>query len=131
MIRIMIVGPEKAPLPALAAGLEQHAGVALTRAPFAKDALVQMADQRFNLVVAGEALEDMSGLDLIRKTIALNPMINSAVVSTLAADAFHDASEGLGVLMPISPTAGSVQATELLHRLQAVLGLTVTVPAAS
>lgn len=57
------------------------------------------------MVIIDEALPDMSGLDFARKLLKVNALIYTALVSGLSQEDFHEASEGLGVLvqLPFSP----------------------------
>ena len=50
-------------------------------------------------------------------------MVNTAVVSPLSDEEFHEASEGLGILGRLSTDPGMSEASELLHKLRAVLGV--------
>lgn len=58
-------------------------------------------------VVIDEGLNGGPPLELARQLIQVNAMVNIAVVSSLDAEAFHEASEGLGILAPVpaQPTA--------------------------
>jgi len=55
-------------------------------------------------VIVDEGLPDFTPLELVTEIMKVNAMINTAVVSSLSAEDFHEASEGLGVLSPIPPT---------------------------
>ncbi|MFW6324422.1 MAG: response regulator [Desulfovibrionales bacterium] len=70
-----------------------------------------------DMVVADERLPDMSGLDLVRRILLINAMINTAVVSGLPSDEFHEVSEGLGVLVQLPMQPGSAGAEEILSKL--------------
>jgi len=69
-------------------------------------------------VVLDEGLRGGPPLELARKLIQINAMINIAVVSPLAHEAFHEASEGLGILaqVPVNPTAADGQALAEVFR---------------
>jgi hypothetical protein len=54
-------------------------------------------------VVIDENLPDMPGLDLVRRLLRINAMINTVVVSALPPDAFHEAGEGLGIMAQLPP----------------------------
>jgi len=75
------------------------------------DILSQAIDQgkTVDLVITDETLTDMSGRDLVEQVIMKSPMTNCAAASTLSSDQFHEAYEGLGVLMqlPMTPDAES------------------------
>jgi len=55
--------------------------------------------------------------------LMVNALVNTAVVSPLADEEFHEASEGLGILCRLPLTPGAGEATDLLHQLRKVLGL--------
>jgi hypothetical protein len=46
--------------------------------------------------------------------VMANPMANLAVVSDLAAEAFHEAGEGLGIMAQLSPQGSAEDADRLL-----------------
>jgi DNA-binding NarL/FixJ family response regulator len=75
-----------------------------------------------HLVVIDAGLPDASPLDLVRKLLLVNAMVNTAVVSPLDEAEFHEASEGLGVLSRLPQEPGPGEAGELLQKLKAILG---------
>lgn len=89
-----------------------------------KNALEMIQDNGFQIVITDEFLSDMTGIQLIRKLIEINPMINCAAISTLPAEEYHEQSEGLGLIMqlPAQPTKEDGQ--ELFKRLISILNLT-------
>jgi CheY-like chemotaxis protein len=87
-------------------------------------AIARLTEGSFDLVVTDENLEDMTGLELIEKIIAKRPMVNCAAVSSLLPDDFHEASEGLGILMQLPVSPGQEQAEKLLRQLKNILNLT-------
>jgi len=88
------------------------------------DALMMIQARSFDLIVADEVLPDMTGLHLARNLISKNPMLNIAVVSTLSSKDFHEASEGLGILMQLPPIPQKSDAEKLLEHLKHILTLT-------
>jgi DNA-binding response OmpR family regulator len=60
-----------------------------------------------SFVILDQGLPEGSPLELARKLITVNAMINIIVVTDLDGERFHEASEGLGVLapLPVHPTA--------------------------
>ena len=74
----------------------------------------------FDLLIADEFLEDMSGIDLIEKVVALNPMLDCALVSSLPPDEYHEASEGLGILMQLPNQPGQAEADALMNHLKKI-----------
>ncbi len=98
--------------------------VSLSLADGGSAALERVTRQRFDLVVMDETLADMSGLELARRLVVASPMANLALVSSLPAEAFHEASEGLGVLAQLPPSPGAEQSRELLAQLDRILNMT-------
>ncbi len=74
-------------------------------------------------MVTDENLGDMTGLELIESVIASQPMLNCAAVSSLSPGDFHEASEGLGILMQLPVEAGKKEADQLLEHLKKIQAL--------
>jgi len=67
--------------------------------------LAALKDRKIDLVIVDAQLDDMDGIAFLNQLVKINPMVNTALVSGLSADQFHEATEGLGVLMqlPLQP----------------------------
>jgi hypothetical protein len=63
----------------------------------------------------------MTGLEFIEKVISRKPMVNCAAVTSLLPADFHEASEGLGILMQLPARPGPEQAEKLLSQLKTIL----------
>lgn len=100
--------------------------VAAIWAESGNSALSMILERSFDIIITDESLRDMAGLDLAKKIISTNPMLNIALVSALSSDEFHEASEGLGILMQLSPIPKKSEAENLLERLNHILSLTKT-----
>ena len=74
-------------------------------------------------VVTDENLGDMTGLEFIKTVITQKPMVNCAAVSALLPEDFHEASEGLGILMQLPVRPGPEYAKELVEHLKSILDL--------
>jgi CheY-like chemotaxis protein len=121
-LNVLLVGRNQAAMSAFKAGLEKNQ-VETAWAESGKIALIKIADANFDLIVADEQLGDMSGLQFIEKVILDKPMINCAAVTSLSHSDFHEASEGLGILMPLPVRPGQEQAEKLLDLLKNILNL--------
>ena len=122
-MNVLLVHSESAHFPNLeSAFLENEAVVA--RARSGQDVMLQIADRSYDLLIADEHLSDMTGLELARKVVLINPMVNIAVVSRLSQEDFHEASEGLGILMQLSPDPGDEEIGILLKNLDSILQIT-------
>jgi len=122
IIRILVVSQDKASMSAFKSGLEKDQ-VQTAWAGSGSNAIVKIAEGRFDLVVTDENLGDMTGLEFIEKVISIKPMVNCAAVSSLLPDDFHEASEGLGILSQLPAGPGQEQAEKLLGQLQTILNL--------
>ena len=67
----------------------------------------------------------MTGLEFIKTVIVQKPMVNCAAVSSLLPDDFHEASEGLGILMQLPVRPGHEYAKYLLEHLKNILDLAI------
>ncbi len=77
--------------------------VEIYRAHSGNEALALVSVKKISLVIVDESLGDMTGFEFLEKMVKTNPMINSAAVSSLSSRDFHDASEGLGIMMHLPP----------------------------
>ena len=64
-------------------------------------------------VIVDEVIEGGTGLDFIRELIPRNPFINCALVSTLYASEFHEATEGCGIFMQLPAHPGVEEAEKI------------------
>jgi len=117
MIKILLVTSEKEPFSEFVGVLKQKHDVALSRVATGQEALKAISDNPVDLVVVNENIGDMTGIEFMKKLLPINPMINSAAVSPLSPEEFHEASEGLGVLMQLPVSPGKLDAENLLQRL--------------
>lgn len=118
MNTLLLVTPDKASFEEFASILERHDDVELSWAESGKRALDMISEAPFDLVVADEKLGDMTGIEFIETLVSVNPMINSAAVSSLPGDQFHEVSEGLGILLQLPVQPGAKDAEDLLNRVR-------------
>jgi len=118
MIKILLATPDMETFREFASDLTQNEDVELSRAESGQKALDTASDIPFDLVIVDEKLGDMTGIEFIEKLLSVNPMINSAAVSPLPPDEFHEASEGLGVLAQLPLRPGAKDSKDLLERLK-------------
>ena len=119
MIKIMLAGRDQSALAVFRSGLAKS-DVHISRAESGGIGLFMISEDNFDLVVADENLGDMSGLDFISAIVSKRPMINCAAISSLPPEDFHEASEGLGILMQLPPNPGQAHADRLLEQLEAI-----------
>ncbi len=119
MIHILLSGRDVLSMSAFKTALDES-DAQTTFLESGRKALSAVSEKVFDLLVADENLGDMSGLELIESVIARQPMLNCAVVSSLSPSDFHEASEGLGVLMQLPVEAGKKEADQLLEHLKKI-----------
>ncbi len=122
MLHILLVTPRLDSLRGCANALASDPGVRLEHAASGAATLEEVGRAAPHLVIIDGALPDTTPLDLVKKLLMVNALINTAVVSELSEAQFHEASEGLGILgrLPVNP--GRDEAAALLGKLKAVLG---------
>ena len=98
----------------LVARLRREQAVELVPVSTGAAGLKQLKDKRPDLVIVDEQLDDMSGIEFVKQLVMVNPLANTTIVSSLAGEDFHEATEGLGVLMHLPPHPGKEDAEALL-----------------
>jgi DNA-binding NtrC family response regulator len=118
----LFVTPDRTTFADLSSEIKKQGGT-VHWAASGDQALKTIGKQTVDLVVTDERLGDMTGLELVGRLVAVNPMINSAAVSSLSKEAYHEASEGLGILMQLPPKPGRADGQRLMAHLNQILGL--------
>jgi CheY-like chemotaxis protein len=124
MHTIMIVGANPGRMKAIADAVQADGAFDLQWVDHGAQALAAASVHAPQAVVIDEALSDMTGLELVRRLLRVNALINTAVVSGLAPEAFHETSEGLGILAQLPTTPTPQTARDLLQRIKRMTGLT-------
>jgi DNA-binding response OmpR family regulator len=114
MHRILIVTPHRKSLDAFAGYLEESKDVQVAWADSGQAAVADVMKHPPLGVVIDENLLDMPGLDLVRRLLPINAMINTVMLSELPREDFHEASEGLGVMAQLPPIPTSDDARNIL-----------------
>ena len=122
MLRIVLATGRPQVMQAFAAGLSSNPEVRLEQVDSGAEALEVARSSAPHLVILDTGLADHEPLELVQKLLMVNAMVNTAVVSPLSEEEFHEASEGLGVLGRVPGEPGESDAADLLHRLKKVLG---------
>jgi CheY-like chemotaxis protein len=88
-----------------------------------QEVLQQAGDIMPTLTLIDEILPDMSGLEAIRKLMTTNALLNTALVSPLSPEDFHEFSEGLGILVHLPESPGVKEAEEIISSLKSIFAL--------
>ena len=124
MPQIMLVSDKPDTFQELAETLQEDTGTDIRWARDGQTALNRAcAKDGPDLVIFDETVAGTRGLDWIRRIMAVNAFVQTAVLSRLPRDAFHEASEGLGILARLPPAPGREDALELLKALRQLPGV--------
>jgi len=121
MLRIVLVTALPESVRSFAEALLLEPEVHLDYAGSGAEALTIARTASPHLVVLDSELPDAEPLKLISELLTLNAMVNTAVISPLPEEEFHEASEGLGVLARLPLNPGGDDAAELVRKLRRVL----------
>ncbi|MBC8440792.1 MAG: hypothetical protein H8D87_14075 [Deltaproteobacteria bacterium] len=122
MINVLLASSDKAHFSDMINAFQDH-GIRIDPVQTGDLALTMVADSRYNMLITDEDLPDMSAKTLIERTITLNPFMNCVVASTLSSNDFHEAFEGLGVLMQFPRTPGRTDVQKLIDHLNKIESL--------
>ncbi len=125
MMRILIAGTKTKSISRILTFFDEITGMEIrtSQAESCKDVLSKTELEHFDLVIMDETLPDMSGLACIEKLVMSNPLINTAAVSSLPSEDFHEKSEGMGVLMNIPVTPEKKDMDSLIDHLKKITQL--------
>ena len=121
MLLIVLASARPEALMAFAAALAADPEVNLKQVATGTEALEAGRTLAPHLMVI-DYLPDTEPLSLVQKLLTVNALVNTAVVSPLSDEEFHEASEGLGILGRLPADSGAIEAVGLLQMLRQVLG---------
>jgi CheY-like chemotaxis protein len=123
MLRILLVSGRRETIYPFAEGLASDPEVHLAQVGSGAEALSAVRTACPHLAIIDSELPDTDPLRLVSELLPVNAMVNTAVVSPLSDQEFHEASEGLGILARLPLMPGKSDAAELLCKLRQLLGL--------
>ena len=123
MLNIILVSSREKALVPFVEALRSDQDIRLNMFDAGAAVLTQVRHHAPHLVIIDNHLDDQAPLDLVTELLQLNAMINIAMVSTMDDDAFHEATEGLGLLPRLPSPPKAADASTLLTRLRALPGL--------
>jgi DNA-binding response OmpR family regulator len=121
MVRILIVSDTRDAFQELAAALKDD-GIDIQWAHDSRTALERVAGDGPELVIVDEIFKGLSGMEWVRRIIQVNAFVQTALVSRLSQDDFHEASEGLGILMQFPDRPDRDDARHLVAALRRLAG---------
>lgn len=83
-------------------------------------ALAEIEGKSCDLLISDENLPDMTGKTLVEKTVSANPLMDCVAASSLSEEDFHEAFEGMGVLMQFPLEPGKEDVRKLMNHLEKI-----------
>jgi CheY-like chemotaxis protein len=123
MLSFLLVSRDANNFKDLVSALKENGEIELEFSDSGEKALAIAAGRAVDLVVADEDLGDMTGIELVRRILRINFMINFSVVSGLPHDDFHEASEGLGIMTQLPKQPGKKDAEDMIKILKQIKGM--------
>ena len=128
MHRILIVTPNRKRLAEFAQTLIEQQDVEVAWADCGQAAIADVMKHPPLAVIIDDNLLDMPGIDLVRRLLPINALINTVMISDLSPEAFHEASEGLGLMAQLPPNPTKSDAREIWARLKRMSAMSVAQP---
>jgi two-component SAPR family response regulator len=119
-VRVIFIAQDIARFSALVAGLQRQPEIELLPAETGAAGLLLLEGKQIDLVIVDEQLGDMSGIAFVKQLVKINPLVNTAIVSALSPEEFHEVTEGLGVLMQVPIEPRDKDAEALLAHLEKI-----------
>ena len=121
MYEIIVVTNNRDDLSALVKRLKDDPHCTTRWADSVEDAEIHAVGSSRCLMVLDESIAGIPNMTMARQIVLENPMIYLALISPLSDEAFHAASEGLGILTRLPPRPGEKEGSKLLADLRRVL----------
>ena len=121
MKSVVIVSPEAEKWDAFASVLGNQCQMNVAQAHSAAEAIAVAKEKKPVAMVIDQDLGDMTGINLVPELIQINALINIALVSDQSEEDFHEVTEGLGIMMKLSPHPDAQAAVAFSERLAGVI----------
>lgn len=125
-LKILLAAGDPERMRGLSEALHHHQAITVSSVTTSQQALSAIKDTAVDVLVVDETLPETSGLRFVREVVGAYPLINCALVSSLAPEEFHEATEGLGLFMQLPPRPGAETAAEMIRILDKIYGLLAT-----
>lgn len=123
MYTLVLVSPRMGDLNDFTATISAQPDITIHQVDSRKDALRMVRERNPHLVIIDQEIRDKNPLDLVMELLAVNAMINTTMITSMDADEWHEKSEGLGMMPPISDPPTEKDALALLQAFRKMPGL--------
>lgn len=117
---VLIVAKDISRFSELGARLRRQQEIELVIEATGAAGFLLLKNKQIDLAIVDEQFDDMSGIAFVKQLVKSNPLVNTAIVSTLSEEEFHEATEGLGVLMQLPEQPQEKNAETLLAILEKI-----------
>jgi len=122
MYTMVLVSSRMGDLVKFTEALSRKSGIVLSVVETADEMLRLVRDDSPDLVILDEELKDVNPLSLVITILSINAMVNTAMITSMDAEVWHEKSEGLGMLPPLANPPTAADADILVKGLQGVVG---------
>jgi two-component SAPR family response regulator len=126
MIRILLASADTKRVNTIMSLIKKQNDTQLTQSESGMKALSEVKNEIFDLAIIDEKLKDMSGLELAKKMVLENPLVNCAAISGASSEKFHEDTEGLGLLMQLPLCPNEIHIENLLSQLKKIRNIAST-----
>lgn len=117
---LLLVSRDESSLANMLSVLAEQSGFHISMLSSAQQALAHLRNNRVDVAVVSEELEDCSGLQFVKELVSQNPFVNCALASPLSENEFHEATEGYGIFMQLPPRPTTQSAREMIEHLNKI-----------
>ncbi len=123
MYTFLLVSPRAEEFDDFMATLTAQTDIKLKQVASAVEMLQLVREKSPNLILLDQEIKDRDPLDLVNELLQIDAMINSAMITSMDAGSWHEKSEGLGMMPPVSNPPTAEDAVTLLKNFRAMPGL--------
>lgn len=123
MIQVIVISSDSSTLSRLEKTLKNDPNVRLEKAFTRWKALDLLAENNFDLAFIDEFVGNQAGFEFIEELVVSNPFMNFVLISSLAAEQFHEQTEGLGVMAQLNPVPSERDIQQVIRQYQKIVSL--------
>ena len=115
MRRLVLLTNDGNKFESLVQGLTAKADLSVDLISSVSEAQERLTRAAPDLMIVDETVDGLSNIEIARRMIMANAMVNLILVSALAAEDFHDKAEGLGILAQLPSHPDEKDASRLME----------------
>ncbi len=117
MKHIVLLSPRPGELTEFLSALSRQADITLHKITTSAKMLEFVQNNPTHLVLLDQAIDEKNPLDLVINILSHNAMTNTAMITSMDAEQWHEESEGLGMLPPVPDPPTTEDGQTLLDNL--------------